>query len=236
MLLIRRVRHRQRSESPTSTRPLLCGRETQARSIGNAIVWQDRRIAKECASFKEDGLEPTVTKLTGLLLDPYFSASKIAWILKNTSSASERAARGKPLFGIADNYLIWRLTNGKCHVTDLTNACRTMLVNIGSGQWNEDLLDMFDIPRVMLPEITDCAAEFGTTAPSIFGSAVPILGVAGDQQAAAIGQACFQSGRLKSTYGTGCFALLNTGRSVATHKIDCSPRLHTAFPGRPLTY
>ena len=180
-------------------------------TVGNAIVWQDRRTAAACAALRQEGFEQTVTELTGLLLDPYFSASKLAWILENADGAAERAANGGLLFGTVDTYLIWRLTGGRRHVTDLTNACRTMLVNIDTGQWDDRLLERFGIPRAMLPEILECAGEFGTTDPAVFGSAVPIRGVAGDQHAAAVGQACFQPGMLKSTYGTGCFALLNTG-------------------------
>lgn len=180
----------------------------------NAIVWQDRRTADKCARLKKEGCEPSISKLTGLLLDPYFSASKIAWILDNISNSADRAVNGDLLFGTVDTYLIWRLTGGRQHVTDLTNACRTMLVNIHTGEWDQELLDQFQIPRSMLPEILDCADEFGTTDESIFGSAIPIRGVAGDQQSAAIGQACFKPGMLKATYGTGCFALLNTGKEL----------------------
>lgn len=182
--------------------------------VYNAIVWQDRRTADKCAHLKKEGCEPSISKLTGLLLDPYFSASKIAWILENITNSADRAVNGDLLFGTVDTYLIWRLTGGRRHVTDLTNACRTMLVNIHTGEWDQELLDQFQIPRSMLPEILDCADEFGTTDESIFGSAIPIRGVAGDQQSAAIGQACFKPGMLKATYGTGCFALLNTGKEL----------------------
>ncbi len=189
--------------------------------VCNAIVWQDRRTAGKCAALKREGFEQTVADLTGLLLDPYFSASKFSWILENISGAAERAAGGGLLFGTVDTYLIWRLTGGKRHVTDLTNACRTMLVDISSGQWDDQLLSRFGIPRAALPEILECADEFGTTDPAVFGSAVPIRGVAGDQHAAAVGQACFRKGMLKSTYGTGCFALLNTGteRCVSRNRL-----------------
>ena len=179
--------------------------------VGNAIVWQDRRTAGDCGELKQAGFEPEVTERTGLLLDPYFSASKLAWILRNTDGASAKAAAGELLFGTVDTYLVWRLTGGRRHVTDITNASRTMLLNIDTGDWDDQLLDRFGVPRAMLPEVLDCAAEFGATDPAVFGCAVPIRGVAGDQHAAAVGQACFDPGMLKSTYGTGCFALLNTG-------------------------
>ena len=186
-------------------------RET-GKPICNAIVWQDRRTADECAKLKGAGIEKDVSERTGLLLDPYFSASKLSWILKSVPSAAEQAKDGKLLFGTVDSYLIWRLTGGKRHVTDVTNACRTMLFNIENGDWDDTLLELFQVPRAMLPTVLECADDFGETDPAVFGQAIPILGVAGDQHAAAIGQACFEPGMLKSTYGTGCFALLNTGR------------------------
>ncbi|MCY4005283.1 MAG: glycerol kinase GlpK [Rhodobacteraceae bacterium] len=186
--------------------------------VYNAIVWQDRRTAETCDELREAGLESEITERTGLLLDPYFSASKLAWILRNVPNAGAEAACGNLLFGTVDSYLIWRLTGGQRHVTDVTNACRTMLVNLDTGQWDEDLLKQFDIPRIMLPDILECADEFGITDATIFGREIPILGVAGDQHAAAIGQACFEKGMLKSTYGTGCFALLNTGSERYTSR------------------
>ena len=179
--------------------------------IHNALVWQDRRTADLCAELKRDGHEPMVTERTGLLLDPYFSASKIRWLLDTVSGARERAERGELLFGTVDSFLIWKLTGGQAHVTDATNAARTMLYNIATGEWDADLCALFDVPMAMLPEVKDCAAAFGMTRPDLFGREIPILGVAGDQQAATMGQACFAPGMLKSTYGTGCFALLNTG-------------------------
>ncbi|MCR9150112.1 MAG: glycerol kinase GlpK [Rhodobacteraceae bacterium] len=179
--------------------------------IHNALVWQDRRTADLCAGLKRDGHEPMVTERTGLLLDPYFSASKIRWLLDTVSGARERAERGELLFGTVDSFLIWKLTGGQAHVTDATNAARTMLYNIATGEWDADLCALFDVPMAMLPEVKDCAAAFGMTRPDLFGREIPILGVAGDQQAATMGQACFAPGMLKSTYGTGCFALLNTG-------------------------
>lgn len=176
-----------------------------------AIVWQDRRTSETCAKLRAEGLEEAVAEKTGLLLDPYFSATKLSWILSNVEGARRRAEEGRLLFGTVDSYLIWRLTGGKSHVTDATNAARTMLYNLEAGEWDEELLETFSIPRRMLPEVLDSAAEFGTADPSVLGHAVPIRGVAGDQQAATVGQACFRPGMLKSTYGTGCFALLNTG-------------------------
>ena len=181
------------------------------KAICNAIVWQDRRTTDYCAELKKQGHEADISNRTGLLLDPYFSASKLSWILQNIPNAREAAERGKLLFGTADSYLIWRLTGGRRHVTDLTNASRTMLVNLSTGEWDEHLLALFEIPRVMLPDILQCADHFGMTDKTILGCSIPIHGVAGDQQAAAIGQACFDPGMVKATFGTGCFALLNTG-------------------------
>ncbi|MEX0351554.1 MAG: glycerol kinase GlpK [Paracoccaceae bacterium] len=182
------------------------------RAVYNAIVWQDRRTAAYCESLRAAGHEADVTARTGLLLDPYFSATKLRWILENVEGARGQAEAGNLLFGTIDTYLIWRMTGGKRHVTDATNAARTMLYNITKGDWDDDMLALLDIPRSMLPEVLDCAADFGETEPDLLGGrSIPILGVAGDQQAATIGQACFEPGMLKSTYGTGCFALLNTG-------------------------
>ncbi|MEG3765467.1 glycerol kinase GlpK [Alteromonas sp. 14N.309.X.WAT.G.H12] len=177
-----------------------------------AIVWQDRRTATQCRRFSEDkSLETYITDTTGLLLDPYFSATKIAWILDNVEGARAQAENGDLLFGTVDSFLIWRLTNGQSHKTDATNASRTMLFDINQQQWDEKLLKTFNIPRAMLPEVMDCAADFGTLDESILGEAISICGVAGDQQAALVGQACFKKGMAKSTYGTGCFMILNTG-------------------------
>ena len=177
--------------------------------VYNAIVWQDRRTADYCNSLKDQGHEPMITSKTGLLLDPYFSASKVAWILDNVEEARARAEAGELAFGTMDTWLLWNLTQGRAHATDATNASRTMLYNIHTGTWDTELLDLFDIPASLLPEVRDCAADFGTT--DLLGSEIPILGIAGDQQAATLGQACFNTGMMKSTYGTGCFALLNTG-------------------------
>jgi glycerol kinase len=179
--------------------------------IHNAIVWQDRRTAKFCETLRRDGHEELITAKTGLVIDPYFSASKIKWLLDTVKGARRRAERGELAFGTVDSYLVWRLTGGKAHLTDATNAGRTMLFNIHTLDWDDELLALFDVPRAMLPEIRDCADDFGVTEPALFGAAIPIRGVAGDQHAATIGQACFSPGMLKSTYGTGCFALLNTG-------------------------
>ncbi len=182
--------------------------------IHNAIVWQDRRTASYCEKLKKQDLEKTFTKKTGLLLDPYFSGTKLSWMLANVKGARARAAKGALCFGTIDTFLIWRLTGGKSFFTDATNASRTLMYNIADNAWDEDLLDILRVPAAMLPEVKDCAADFGVTEPEILGAAIPILGVAGDQHAATIGQACFEPGMLKSTYGTGCFALLNTGSDM----------------------
>ena len=191
------------------------------RPIHNAIVWQDRRTAPLCAELKERGCETLVSSRAGLLLDPYFSATKIAWILDNVPGARADAERGDLAFGTVDSFLVWRLTNGRVHVTDATNASRTLLFDIHVGAWDDDLLALFRIPRSMLPEVRDCAAEFGEASAEWFGAAIPIRGIAGDQQAALIGQACFRPGMVKSTYGTGCFLLANTGDKAlqSTHKL-----------------
>ncbi len=181
--------------------------------IYNAIVWQDRRTAKSCAELRDAGHEPMISERTGLLLDPYFSGTKLAWILDNVEGARARAEAGELLFGTVDSFLIWKLTGGQVHATDATNASRTLLYDIRKGRWSQTICDLLNIPMQMLPEVRDCAADYGQTEPDILGASVPILGVAGDQQAATIGQACFRPGMLKSTYGTGCFALLNTGET-----------------------
>jgi len=171
-----------------------------------------------CAGLRDKGWETAVAAKTGLLLDPYFSATKIAWLLDNVPHARERAERGDLAFGTVDSFLIWRLTQGKAHVTDATNASRTLLFDIRAGRWDDDLLALFRVPKALMPEVRDCSAEFGTVDPSILGAAVAVRGVAGDQQAATVGQACFTPGMLKSTYGTGCFALLNTGPDAVASK------------------
>ncbi len=179
--------------------------------VYNAIVWQDRRTADYCERLRRQGHEAAVSAKTGLLLDPYFSASKVGWILDNVAGARERAEKGELAFGTIDTFLIWRLTRGKSHVTDATNASRTMMFNIHEQCWDKDLLALLNLPEQLLPEVLDCAADFGVTSNDLLGAEIPIAGVAGDQQAALIGQACFEPGMIKSTYGTGCFMVLNTG-------------------------
>ena len=182
--------------------------------VYNAIVWQDRRTADYCNSLKDQGQESMITSKTGLLLDPYFSATKVAWILDNVEGARARAEAGELAFGTMDTWLLWNLTEGRSHATDATNASRTMLYNIHQGSWDNELLSLFNIPSSVLPEVKDCAADFGHS--SLLGAEIPILGIAGDQHAATLGQACFDTGMMKSTYGTGCFALLNTGETAVT--------------------
>ncbi len=192
--------------------------KSTGKPIHNAIVWQDRRTAPLCAKLEKQGLEPKFTKKTGLLLDPYFSGTKIAWMLDRVKGARRRAERGELLAGTIDSFLIWRLTGGKVHATDATNASRTLLYNIADNRWDDELLGILGVPRALLPEVKDCADDFGITDKKLFGAELKILGVAGDQQAATIGQACFQPGMMKSTYGTGCFALLNTGSDMVRSK------------------
>ena len=189
---------------------LVWDRDT-GKAIHRAIVWQDRRTAEFCASLKRAGNESGVTAKTGLILDPYFSGTKIAWILDNVAGARARAEAGRLAFGTVDSWLLWRLTGGRVHATDATNASRTLLFDIHKGAWDDDMLRLLGVPRAMLPEVKDCAADFGVTEPDLLGGPIRIAGIAGDQQAATVGQACFQPGMMKSTYGTGCFALLNTG-------------------------
>jgi len=186
--------------------------------IHKAIVWQDRRTAPLCQKLKKAGLEPAFTKKTGLLLDPYFSGTKIAWLLDNVKGARQRAETGELLAGTIDTFLIWRLTKGRVHATDATNASRTLLFNIVTNQWDAELLKLLKIPAAILPDVKDCAADFGVADKALFGAEIPILGVAGDQHAATIGQACFEAGMMKSTYGTGCFAMLNTGTTMVPSK------------------
>ncbi|WP_176086824.1 glycerol kinase GlpK [Martelella sp. HB161492] len=199
---------------------LIWDKET-GRPIHNAIVWQDRRTADTCARLREEGHEGFIRSATGLILDPYFSATKIAWLLDHVEGARAEAKAGKLAFGTVDTYLIWRLTGGRSHVTDATNAARTMIYNIREGRWDEDICALLDIPMEILPEVKDCAADFGMTRADLFSREIPIFGVAGDQQAATVGQACFEPGMIKSTYGTGCFALLNTGDKfvASTHRM-----------------
>ena len=187
-------------------------------AIHRAIVWQDRRTAELCARLKAEGHEALVSERTGLILDPYFSGTKIGWILDHVPGARARAERGELAFGTVDSWLLWKLTGGAVHATDATNAARTLLFNIHTGAWDDDLLALLRVPRSMLPEVRDCASDFGASRPELFGGVIAIGGVAGDQQAATVGQACFQPGMIKSTYGTGCFALLNTGPTAVVSK------------------
>jgi glycerol kinase len=187
---------------------------TNGKPIYNAIVWQDRRTAGYCESLRTRDMESIVISKTGLLLDPYFSGTKVNWILDNVDGARASAENGQLLFGTIDCFLIWRLTDGKVHATDATNASRTLMFNIHQQDWDTELLEMLDIPESMLPDVRDCAADYGRTSQGLFGTEIPIAGVAGDQQAALIGQACFEPGMIKSTYGTGCFMILNTGEQA----------------------
>jgi glycerol kinase len=196
--------------------------------IHNAIVWQDRRTADTCDALKRAGHEAMITARTGLLLDPYFSATKVKWLLDHVPGARARAERGELAFGTVDSFLIWKLTGGRMHATDATNAARTMLYNIATGVWDAEICGLLDIPMSLLPEVKDCAADFGVTRADLFGREIPILGVAGDQQAATVGQACFAPGMMKSTYGTGCCALLNTG----TDMVPSTNRLLTTIAYR----
>ncbi len=189
---------------------------SSGKPLSNAIVWQDRRTAGICENLRKDGMEALIQSRTGLVLDPYFSATKIAWLLNSIDGARDAAKAGDLLFGTVDSFLLWRLTGGKIHATDATNAARTMLYDITKGDWDAEICEALAIPTGMLPRVCDCAADFGETSAELFGSAIPIRGIAGDQQAATLGQACMQPGMVKSTYGTGCFALLNTGEQLVT--------------------
>lgn len=192
---------------------ILWDRKT-GKPVYNAIVWQDRRTAAYCQTLKDEGHEPGVTERTGLLVDPYFSATKIRWLLDNVDGVRQRAEQGELAFGTVDTFLLWRLTGGQVHATDATNASRTLLFNIHKNEWDEDLLTLFDIPRSLLPEVKDCAADFGRISDGNPGSGIAIAAMAGDQQAALVGQTCFREGSAKSTYGTGCFLMLNTGNKA----------------------
>ncbi len=196
---------------------ILWDRETGS-PIANAIVWQDRRTADICAALKDANHEPMIRERTGLLCDPYFSGTKIKWLLDHIPGARAKAEAGKLAFGTVDSFLIWKLTGGRVHATDATNAARTLIYNIKTGAWDAEICGLLGIPLSLLPEVKDSAADYGTTDPALFGRAIPIRGVAGDQQAATVGQACFQPGMMKSTYGTGCFALLNTGADMVLSK------------------
>ena len=210
---------------------VLWDRET-GKPVHKAIVWQDRRTADLCEAMRAEGGEPWISSQTGLLLDPYFSASKIRWLLENVPGARERAEAGQLAVGTIDSFLIYRLTGGKVHATDATNASRTMLMSIHAGGWNANLMQLFKVPETILPDIRDCAGDFGSTDPALFGAAIPIRGVAGDQQAAMIGQACFKPGMMKSTYGTGCFALLNIGGMAVPSKNRLLTTIAYQFDGK----
>ncbi len=203
------------------------------RPVHRAIVWQDRRTAERCAQLKADGQEESVTSKTGLLFDPYFSATKLAWILNNVDGVKRAAEVGRLCFGTIDSYLLWRLTGGAVHATDATNASRTMLYNIHRGDWDQDLIKLFDVPLSMLPEVKNSSDDYGVTQADILGAAVPICGVAGDQQAATVGQACFEPGMMKSTYGTGCFALLNTGSQAVISRNKLLTTIAYQLNGQP---
>ncbi|MFY9179150.1 MAG: glycerol kinase GlpK [Venatoribacter sp.] len=199
------------------------------RALYNAIVWQDRRTADYCQNLKaQAGIENLIHKRTGLLIDPYFSATKLVWLLDNIPHARERAEAGELAFGTVDTFLLWHLTKGKVHATDATNAARTLLFNIHTQQWDEDLLTLFNIPRALLPTVKDCADDYGCIDAEYLGAEIKIGGVAGDQQAALIGQACFQTGMAKTTYGTGCFMVMNTGEKA----LSSSHRLLTTIAYR----
>ncbi|HPE32043.1 MAG TPA: glycerol kinase GlpK [Parvularculaceae bacterium] len=200
--------------------------------ISNAIVWQDRRTADQCRRLQESGLQEEVRAKTGLVLDPYFSATKAAWLLDHNEGARAAAENGEIAFGTVDCFLIARLTGGKVHATDATNASRTSLFNINTNEWDGALLEAFNVPAACLPEVLDCAADYGMSDPALFGRPIPILGVAGDQQAAAIGQACFEPGDIKSTYGTGCFVLMQTGDTPVLSKNNLLSTIAARLDGR----
>jgi glycerol kinase len=202
------------------------------RPVHNAIVWQDRRTAALCESWRAAGFEEIVARRTGLVVDPYFSASKIRWLLDGVPGLHQRARAGEIAFGTIDSFLLWRLTGGRRHATDVTNAARTMLFDIRRLAWDAELLDGFGIPRTVLPEVLDTGGDYGSTMPDLFGAAIPITGVAGDQQAAAIGQACFRPGMIKTTYGTGAFALLNIGPEPILSRNKLLTTIAYRFGGR----
>jgi glycerol kinase len=199
--------------------------------IHNAIVWQDRRTSAFCQQHQDRN--DWLNQRTGLLLDPYFSATKIAWLLDHVPGARQRAERGELAFGTIDSWLLWKLTGGKAHVTDATNASRTALFNLNTQDWDDELLQFFDVPRALLPRVLDCAADFGRTDTALFNGSIAIGGVAGDQQAATIGQACFEPGMVKSTYGTGCFIVLNTGSELKRSRNRLLSTVAYRLNGRP---
>jgi glycerol kinase len=206
---------------------LVWDRET-GQCLYNAIVWQDRRTADRCDRMRDDGMAETIAAATGLIIDPYFSATKLAWLLDNVDGLRARADAGSLAFGTVDTFLIWRLTKGAVHATDATNASRTQLFDIGSQLWSNELTDYFDVPESLLPDVRDSAANYGVADPEWFGASIPIFGVAGDQHAALIGQGCFRPGMAKSTYGTGCFVMINTG----SKQLRSSQRLLTTVAYR----
>jgi len=201
--------------------------------VHNAIVWQDRRTADLCRRLAADGAEPMVCERTGLLIDPYFSATKLRWLLDNVPGARERAERGELAFGTVDCFLLWRLTGGRVHATDASNASRTLLFDIRKQDWDDNLLRLFGVPRAVLPHVLDNAADFGVAEAAVLGARIPVTGMAGDQQAATVGQACFQPGMIKSTYGTGCFALLNVGDTFVPSKHRMLTTVAYRFGGKP---
>lgn len=207
--------------------------KTTGEPVYNAIVWQDRRTADYCESISSPHINALIADKTGLLLDPYFSATKVRWILENVSGARDKANRGELIFGTVDTFLLWHLTGGKVHRTDATNASRTMIFDIHQQCWDNELLDLFNIPKNMLPEVMDSSAEFGHTDPQLLGAQIPILGMAGDQQAALVGQACFEPGMAKSTYGTGCFLMLNTGDKALKSKNKLLTTVAYRLNGKP---
>ncbi|MBR9904907.1 MAG: glycerol kinase GlpK, partial [Gammaproteobacteria bacterium] len=211
---------------------ILWDRETD-KPLYNAIVWQDRRTSDLCQSLRDKGHTDVVQAKTGLLIDPYFSATKLAWMLDNVEGARERAEQGELAFGTVDSFLIWRLTGGQQHVTDATNASRTALFNIHTQEWDEELLELFNIPANLMPEVKDSSDDFGTTEAHWLGAALPIAGVAGDQQAALVGQACFQPGMGKSTYGTGCFMIVNTGETPSLSRNRLLTTIGYRLNGKP---
>jgi glycerol kinase len=201
--------------------------------VHRAIVWQDRRTAELCRRLSADGHDALVRERTGLVIDPYFSASKLAWLLDQVDGAHPAAQRGELAFGTVDSFLLWRLSGGKVHATDATNASRTMLFDIHRQDWDDDLLRVLGIPRAVLPEVMDSSARFATTPAELFGASLPVTGIAGDQQAATVGQACFQPGMVKSTYGTGCFALLNTGEAAVPSQNRLLTTVAYRLDGKP---
>ncbi|MRU15239.1 glycerol kinase GlpK [Roseovarius sp. A21] len=207
--------------------------KTTGEPVYNAIVWQDRRTADLCRELRDEGHEEMVTDRTGLLLDPYFSGTKLKWILDNVEGARAQAEAGELLFGTVDTFLIWKLTGGAVHATDATNAARTLLYDIRKGRWSSTICELLDIPQNMLPEVRDSAADYGMVRDDLFGREIPIRGVAGDQQAATVGQACFAPGMLKSTYGTGCFALLNTGDTPVVSQNRLLTTIAYQLDGKP---